>query len=108
LIGNPTNSLATEYTVTSMIVPGGFYRFRVRASNIYGFGVFSNIYRFKASEEPQQLPALSLQTVNQGTQVLISWDYPEDSADTVFEYSIHIRHSNGANFTANDDCNGTE
>jgi hypothetical protein len=52
LIGNPTNSLATQYTVTSMIAPGGFYRFRVRASNIYGFGVFSNIYSFKASEEP--------------------------------------------------------
>lgn len=89
-----------------MIVPGNLYRFRVRASNIYGFGVFSNIYSFKASEEPQQLPAQGLQTINQGTQVLISWDYPEDSADTISEYSIQIRQSDGLTFTSTVECDG--
>jgi hypothetical protein len=53
LIGNPTPSMATQFTVTSMVAPGGLYRFRVRASNIYGFGSFSSIYTFKASEEPK-------------------------------------------------------
>jgi hypothetical protein len=91
-----------------MIAPGGFYRFRVRASNIYGFGVYSNIYEFKASEEPQQLPAQSIQTVNQGTKVLISWDYPEDSADTIEEYSILIRQSDGITFTATTECDGSK
>jgi hypothetical protein len=53
------------------------------------------------------LPAQSIQTVNQGTQVLISWDYPDDSADTIIQYSIQIRQSDGLTFTETVECDGS-
>jgi hypothetical protein len=53
LIGNPVASMQTSFTINTMISPGLLYRFRLRASNIYGFGEFSQEYEFKASQEPQ-------------------------------------------------------
>ncbi len=50
LIGNPVHSLSTSFVVNTMA--GQYYGFRVRASNIYGFGAFSEVYSFKASQEP--------------------------------------------------------
>jgi hypothetical protein len=55
LIGNPVSSLLTSFSATSMVAPGQYYKFRLRASNIYGFGAFSEEFSFKASEEPEQL-----------------------------------------------------
>lgn len=78
LVGNPDLATATSFIVTSKISAGYFYNFRVRAKNIYGFGVFSSVYNFKASQEPQQIPSESISTQDFGTEVEISWDYPDD------------------------------
>jgi hypothetical protein len=45
-----------------MVAPGQYYKFRLRASNIYGFGAFSEEFSFKASEEPEQLALEGLLT----------------------------------------------
>jgi hypothetical protein len=55
LIGNPTDSMKTQYTVKSHITAGNNYSFRARARNVYGFGLYSATYSFKAAQEPQQL-----------------------------------------------------
>lgn len=52
LIGHPGHSLATSFIVTSGVVGGHWYKFRVRALNIYGFGLFADEVSFKASQEP--------------------------------------------------------
>jgi hypothetical protein len=49
LIGNPVESLETSFTVSTFVEAGKFYQFRVRASNIYGFGEFSSEFTFKAA-----------------------------------------------------------
>jgi hypothetical protein len=53
LIGSPVDSLLTTFTAETGIAGGSFYAFRVRASNIYGFGPFSDVASFQASQEPQ-------------------------------------------------------
>jgi len=53
LAGYPINSLAQTFVVGSNVAGGLFYKFRVRAGNIYGYGDWSNIVEFKASQEPQ-------------------------------------------------------
>lgn len=39
---------------------------------------------------------------------MISWDYPDDSADLVYEYSIKIRQSDGITFATTDECDGSD
>lgn len=67
LVGNPVQSLEREFTISSMVSPGDFYRFRLRASNIYGFGDFSSEFEFKAAQEPQQLSTEAITSQNDGT-----------------------------------------
>ncbi len=43
------SSLLTSYTLTTAIVGGESYKFRVRAKNIWGYGGFSNIITIKAA-----------------------------------------------------------
>ena len=43
VVGDVTGSyLGTDYTVTEGIVAGTFYQFRMRASNRWGWGVFTD------------------------------------------------------------------
>jgi hypothetical protein len=49
LVGSPANQVLTSFVVTSGIVGGQWFKFRVRAKNIYGFGLFSDAVQFKAS-----------------------------------------------------------
>ena len=67
LVGNPDLATATSFIVSSKITSGYFYNFRLRAKNIYGFGVFSSVYNFKASQEPQQIPSEGISTEDFGT-----------------------------------------
>lgn len=68
------------------------YKFRVRAGNIYGFGEWSEIAEFKASQEPQQIISSSISTVNDGLSVTVTWDEPDDNYSDITEYLIEIRH----------------
>jgi hypothetical protein len=45
------NSLVTSYTVTGL-TGGATYMFMVRASNIYGYGAFSNVLSVVPSDIP--------------------------------------------------------
>lgn len=49
LVGSPANQVLTSFVVTSGIVGGQWFTFRVRAKNIYGFGLFSDAVQLKAS-----------------------------------------------------------
>lgn len=42
----------TQFTKDTYIEAGLFYSFKVLASNIYGDGPYSDVYTFKAAEEP--------------------------------------------------------
>ena len=108
LIGNPVESLETSFTVSTFVESGKFYQFRARASNIYGFGEFSGEFSFKAAQEPQQLATAAITSQNQATQVLIQWEYPDDSSDPVTAFKVEIRTSDRVTFLTTSECDGAE
>jgi hypothetical protein len=56
-----TDSLRTDWQVTGL-TGGVSYKFKVRANNIYGYGIFSEEYTVEAADVPgrPELPVVSL------------------------------------------------
>ena len=108
LIGNPIDSLDTAFTVATNVAGGEFYKFRVRASNIYGFGDFSAVAALKASQEPQQVTSASIATTNDLLAAVITWDEPFDNYDDITAYLIELRHSDGVTFSESAECDGQQ
>jgi hypothetical protein len=50
--GSLISSLSTSYTLTTNVVGGTSYKFRVRAQNAQGYGPYSNIITIKAAQVP--------------------------------------------------------
>jgi predicted phage tail protein len=82
LIASQTNQ---EFTTTAVLA-GEYYWFRARATNLYGSGPYSTAYQFKAAKEPE--PVTVALTTNQDTDIVITWYYPDDNADTILQYLV--------------------
>lgn len=108
LKGNPEFDMATTFTAYTNISPGYFYTFRVRASNIYGFGEFSDEFTFKASQEPQQIASDVISTQNDLLNVHVTWQEPDDNESPITAYFIEIRHSDGITFSEASECIGSD
>jgi hypothetical protein len=78
LAGLATDYLLTSYTVSSGVVPGESYRFRVRARNGLGWGPYSDSTTVAAATRPAQTPpvATALDPATGGLRVTIT---PPDS-----------------------------
>ena len=64
LVGGSPLSTATTYTVTTTqsggsLIAGTYYRFRVTARNIFGYGLTSNYIAIKAATTPALVPSVS-------------------------------------------------
>jgi len=60
IIGNPSKSLALNIVITTGVVPGITYSFRLRALNINGWGAYSSIITVVPSTRPSKMtPAIS-------------------------------------------------
>lgn len=68
-------------TISSGIVAGTVYKFKYRASNVLGWGEFSDEVTIKAAKEPEQMNTVS--TLIENTFVKIYWDYPNDNYDSI-------------------------
>lgn len=97
LVGYSTPYLHNYLTVTSGVTAGGLYVFRYRAKNMYGWGPFSEPVTLKAARQPEQITPPPV-TVIENSYVKITWDYPEDNADSVVEYEILLRGGDYAKF----------
>ena len=85
-----------EYTLTQAgegLIAGESYRFRYRASNKLGWGPFSDIVSFAAASIPDQASPVTTQIENK--VVKFAWDYPNDGAAPILEYSIQIKTKDG-------------
>lgn len=90
LIGNSIDSLALTYTVSSSVVAGTLYQFRVRAKNYWGWGPYSNAVSIKASSSPTQMNAVTT-TIDSTTGGLkIVWDPATSNSESVTAYKIEI------------------
>ncbi len=88
VVGLTPDSLLTSYTVSTDILTGEEYAFRVRARNIFGWGPYSLVAYIKAAREPAApaAPTTSVDPVTGG--IAISWVAPDARGDTITAYKI--------------------
>ena len=69
MIGFSSDSLALTYLINAGITAGASYKFAYRASNVYGFGPFSDEITILAAKEPDAITAPT--TIVENTYVKI-------------------------------------
>ncbi len=88
LVGLTPDSLALSYRITTGVVPGRIYRFRVRARNPFGWGDLSTWLAIKAATLPDRMtPPVTSIDASTG-HLRISWTQPHDGSDTITKYTI--------------------
>lgn len=97
------DSLITEYSLTGL-TGGVFYKFQVRAKNIYGYGERSDIAEIEASDVPDVMPII--ETSIEGTRFKFTWTAPFDNYDPIVEYEMMIRKPDGTFYKDAINCPG--
>lgn len=112
--GSGTTSIALlDALTTSVSVPGltggVTYRFKVRARNLYGSGVFSTELEVLASDLPDKTAIPSVTIGATETAVTISWTEPGDHAASITAYEILLLQSDGVTYsTETTYCDGSD
>jgi len=108
VVGLAPDSVATTIIVSSELVSGTVYGFRVRARNIFGWGPFSTVTEIKAAREPG-IPAAPVTSVDPVTGgVIIQWTAPDARGDEITAYKIEIADKTGNDWTTEASCLGTD
>lgn len=79
--GDPTESLDTSFTITSLVTSGGTYEFYWKAKNIHGLSDPSPIETILASGVPDQPDPPTTEVLSTGV-VKISWTNPANTGGT--------------------------
>lgn len=90
LLGSSTDSLVTQFIVTSGIVQGNYYQFRIRAKNKWGWSPVSPIFSIQASSVPDKV-AVPVTSITSDGQVQITWTRPNDRSNAITQYKIEIQ-----------------
>jgi len=107
LTGFTSNSLATSFTVTSGVVGGTTYSFRVTAKNAHGWGTVSATTSIKAAGVPDSMAAVTT-SVQGTTDVRISWAAPDFNSEALTGYKILIKQNDGSFSEDTTNCVGTD
>lgn len=86
-------------TLSSYITSGVTYQFRVRASNIHGFGTFSDVVSIKAAQIPSQVSTPTTSIDNVSGKLKIEWSAPHDGYQAITSYLIEIADNTSATWT---------
>lgn len=109
VVGLAPDSLATSILVSSQLVSGTVYGFRVRARNIFGWGPYSLVTSIKAAREPGT-PLAPVTSIDAATGALaIDWTAPDARGDTITAYLVEIADKAGTTWnTENATCDATQ
>ena len=99
--------LGTSFIVTSGLLPGYTYQFRVRAENAYGFGSFSTPSSIRTSDRSQQMQTV-ITSVSGQVNVRITWLQPYDNSEIITAYKILIQQSNRVFSEQLASCDGSQ
>ncbi len=90
VIGLSPDSLLTSVIVSTGVVPGSQYAFRVRARNIFGWGPFSDVTYIQAARAPDAplAPVTSIDAATGG--LVITWQAPNNAGSAITSYVINI------------------
>lgn len=107
VIGLTPDSLATSVVVSSTVVSGTVYGFRVRARNIFGWGPYSAVSYIKAARMPATplAPVTSINVEDGG--VAVAWTAPDARGSPITNYTIVIKASDGTWAEALPYCDGS-
>lgn len=71
-------------------VPGKKYRFKVRARNVYGFGIFSDVASLETGNRPETMIEVVTRNPDaEATKVQINWVAPASSSP-ITEYELRV------------------
>lgn len=106
LIGGNQN-FNTQLTFLQVgLTTGVNYQYRVRASNVYGWGPFSDPATIVADSAPAQLSPVTITAEN--VNVRISWNLPSTTnGSPILKYKVDILQSNGQTYSQSLTCNGS-
>lgn len=106
VIGLSPDSLVTSVIVSTGVVPGSQYAFRVRARNIFGWGPFSDVTYIQAARAPDAplAPVTSIDAATGG--LVISWQAPNNAGSAINAYVINIQHATAGTWHTVSSCTG--
>lgn len=99
--------LITSYLVTGL-TGGQTYKFKVRATNMYGAGAYSSELSYVPMDYPSKvgIPTVTL-PLTTSTSVTIDWDAPNDHSSTITAYDIKFLTSTGL-YVSVSSCSGSD
>ena len=108
VVGLAPDSLLTDYIVSTNVVSGVNYGFRVRARNIFGWGPFSVVTYIQAAREPD-VPIAPVTTIDAATGgVAIAWTAPSARGSPITAYKIEIADVTTTTWQTDPSCDGTQ
>ena len=97
LVGSPSQLTQTTYTVSDSIVPGVTYRFKVKAVNKWGSGIFSDVLQVLAASIPETIsPAPTTSVDSLSGDLVITWNLPDKHGSDLSSYLVQIKNSLGS------------
>ena len=110
LVGVQPAYLSTSYLVTTGVVQGQSYEFRIRAKNIYGWGEFSDQITIRASTYPQQITSITTSIDSSTGGLRIDWVAPFANGESIDSYKVEIATTAAKTAWARDlvNCPGTD
>lgn len=102
------SGLTTSYLATGLT--GGLeYKFKVRATNMYGPGDYSGVLSYTPKDVPSKvaIPTVIISTTAPYTSVFINWDAPNSHSSAITEYDVRFLTNTGLYLQAPTSCVGT-
>lgn len=106
VIGGSTPYVGLTYIKTGLVT-GTDYKFRIRASNSFGWGPYSDEVTIKADEVPAQITPVV--TTAESIYIRIAWSLPSTvNGSPVLEYKVKIQESDGVTYSESASCDGLD
>jgi hypothetical protein len=106
LTGESVDSLGLQYTLTSGVVAGESYSFRLRAKNVHGWGAYSMVESTVPMNTPAQMSAASTEIDN--VYVKVKWEAPDDRGSEITAYRVKVLASDGLTLIESDLCHNSD
>ena len=96
--------LDTFFSLTSGLIPGNYYNFKVKAMNAFGVSDFSEPVRVRAVSVPAAVSTVGF--ILDYDQIRISWSAPDNHGSPILNYTILFKNAAGSGYSLSN-CDGT-